>query len=126
MSNIIIGNNSFNREREESKFSIAVNIFYNLGYILTIDDSNNLICSRDDKTDTNWYITDVSSSGITLKNNNGALIAFCRDKVIEDIETKYEYKFAVVNLSKFSKEDIQLLENIIGNMWLYLSRVSND
>ena len=125
MSNIVISNTSFNREKEESKFSIAVNIFYNLGYILTIDDNNNLICSRDDKTNTNWYIADVSSSGITLKNN-GALVSFCRDKVVENIETKYEYKFAVANLSKFGKEDIQLLESIIGNMWLYLSRVSND
>ena len=124
-SNLIIGNTIFDIEQESSKFSLVKSLFSKLGYVLTIDEDNNFICYIDNHSSPQWYIEKVTSSSILLKRN-GASLYFSKEKDVNNSESYYQYKLALNNLSKFDKEDLVIIENIIGDMWLYLSKVSND
>ena len=129
MGTVVIGNNKFNKDKEENKFKLAKVLFYNLGYNLELDDNNHLVCTKilnnKNELSKDWYIDSVSFDSITLIKNN-ALITFDRSKDIENANSFYKYFLGLANITKFTEEDLARIDSIIGSTFLYILNVSGN
>lgn len=125
-ANLVLTNEStFNKDKEMKKFAKASALFEKLGYAIFIDDNNRLVTTKihiPNETSITWFIGDCDENGVVLKTFNDAAISFSREK---QIDGTYTYNLGLLSLSKFTKEELELIDSTISYTFFHPYNISD-